>query len=267
MAQLIPDFLEKKLKKILQNAPEPLRYLLCVTYWQFLKTCYQLWVWYQYNRHHEAPVKPFKIMSVDPRIINHYSKRDGHKLYPLIREGDWDKQRSPFENGSVYNSFYDHFVLGKQWSETDRYQYYIQTYGNKDEVFKQSYKLRESFKMFDNVETIEEAFRKYDYIYESIKTNGYQRQRDVTTLKDRLECPGLPSSAFPEADEVTVDIGRNGTMMCYSGQHRLAIAKILQLDSIPIRVRLRHRQWQNERDSVWRGDKPSKDHPDLQPPK
>jgi len=110
---------------------------------------------------------------------------------------------------------------------------------------------------------MEDAFAKYDYIYSRIRKEGYKQQREVHSISDRMNQPGLPSSAVPEFGEVTVDIARDGTIICFCGQHRLAIAKILDIDAIPVRVRLRHLQWQYKRDAIWRDEHPTEEHPDI----
>ena len=71
-------------------------------------------------------------------------------------------------------------------------------------------------------------------------------------------------------DEVTVNVARDGRLLMFSGKHRLSIAKILALDSLPVLVLARHKEWQTVRDVInnWKG--PSVvppdhlDHPDLQ---
>jgi len=267
MARLIPEFIEPYLKKLLIATPKPLRYVACYAYWKLLRVHYLIQVWNRYGRHYDAPLKPFRIIEVDPMKINYYSNVGGNRLYPVIKEGNWDDHCAHFTNGSVYTTFYDRFVKNKSWSKTDRYHDYIEKYGSEEEVLKKSDKLTgASNQLEENINPMEDAFRKYDQIFADLENGEYKLQKEIISTEDRIENPGLYSSMVPELGEITVDIGKNGTMMCYSGQHRLAMAKILELDSVPVRIRTRHEQWQQKRDAVWRGEEPPEDHPDLQPP-
>jgi SAM-dependent methyltransferase len=51
-------------------------------------------------------------------------------------------------------------------------------------------------------------------------------------------------------DEITVCIGRYGDLLFSDGAHRLAIAKILNLPRVPIKVAVRHRDWITFRDEL-----------------
>lgn len=263
MCTVIRDSAEAKVKKVLNAAPRPLRYILCASYWRLIRIRYRMTVWYQYEKNHDAPINPFELLSISPDEINHYSKRVGNKRYPLVKSGGWDSERTPFEQGAVYQSFHDRFIEDRPWSETERYSSYLEKYGCEQAVLERSDKLSEAFDIFDEVSTMEDAFGKYDHIYRQIRDEGYKLQSEIHSISDRMEHPGHHSSVVPEFDEITVDIARDGTMLCYCGQHRLAIAKILELDSIPVRVRLRHEQWQRKRDAVWRGEHLPMKHPDI----
>lgn len=44
-------------------------------------------------------------------------------------------------------------------------------------------------------------------------------------------------------DEVTVSIGRHGDLLFSDGAHRLAIAKLLGIQEIPVKIAVRHPEW------------------------
>ena len=52
----------------------------------------------------------------------------------------------------------------------------------------------------------------------------------------------------PSSHEILVNIGRDGDIFFEDGRHRFVIAKILRLDKIPVRVFVRHKQWQQKRE-------------------
>jgi hypothetical protein len=70
-----------------------------------------------------------------------------------------------------------------------------------------------------------------DALYQDIKNNGFETQKKLRGGVRKME------------DEVVVVIGRNGDLIFNNGRHRLAIAKILDLDKIPVKITLRHKRW------------------------
>lgn len=86
------------------------------------------------------------------------------------------------------------------------------------------------------------------------------REREVQALHERIRTGGYRARDQDEwyswreiMDEVTVNISRAGKLIRnHGGTHRLAIAQSLRLDRIPVRVLVRHRRWQDVRDTVQR---------------
>ena len=110
--------------------------------------------------------------------------------------------------------------------------------------------------------------REIEALYESLRSEGYRRQ-------ERLAGLDHPRLAH-RADEIGVDIGRDGTLYWRAyGQHRLALAQLLGLESVPVVVHRRHRRWQERRnrlragavslDDIETNDRPAGEsiHPDL----
>lgn len=94
-----------------------------------------------------------------------------------------------------------------------------------------------------------EYLRQYDEMFEDMRENG-----------------------FDEDELVVLHVGRNGAYIRHNGFHRLTMARILDLGSVPARVSLRHRRWQEVRDAVARAESPAElpdeerehlGHPDL----
>ena len=57
--------------------------------------------------------------------------------------------------------------------------------------------------------------------------------------------------------------GRNGNFILRSGKHRSILAKLLNKDKIPIRLKYRQRKWQKKRIEFLKKDNKSSNHPDL----
>ncbi|MCU4974995.1 hypothetical protein OB955_19990 [Halobacteria archaeon AArc-m2/3/4] len=111
-------------------------------------------------------------------------------------------------------------------------------------------------------------------VYERISRDGYRSQRTLfdvdssRTLRQNNDC------IHPYLNEVGVDIARDGTLLWRSGgRHRLFIAKLLDIPTIPMKVWSRHREWQairnrlRDKRSPGVGESASTprvdDHPDL----
>ena len=115
--------------------------------------------------------------------------------------------------------------------------------------------------------TLEDRGKEIDRLYRHVRDDGYKSQRQLVEQSPGAAWKGLNDAMHPLANEIAVDIGRDGEFlwnMC--GQHRLAIAKVLEIDRIPVQVFRRHAQWQAIRDRARRGEEIPKefcDHPDL----
>ena len=88
-------------------------------------------------------------------------------------------------------------------------------------------------------------------LYNSIKEQGYLSQSDLLQMDKKGTVDRNNDAETPLLNEITVDIGRDGDLLyCGYGSHRLAIAKILELDSVCVKVGARHKQWQQLRDEI-----------------
>jgi hypothetical protein len=68
-------------------------------------------------------------------------------------------------------------------------------------------------------------------------------------------------------NEIVVDVGRDGDLLLVSGKHRLFLARVLELDTVPVAFLVRHANWMQTR-RVIASDSSSTDegrerHPDL----
>ncbi|MCI0379428.1 MAG: hypothetical protein L0215_17610, partial [Gemmataceae bacterium] len=60
-------------------------------------------------------------------------------------------------------------------------------------------------------------------LYNDIKDNSYVRNNNH--------------------DDIAITVGRNGELIHYDGRHRLAIAKLVGIQEVPVRIVARHLQW------------------------
>jgi hypothetical protein len=178
------------------------------------------------RRRFKALADPNKIIWVRPEDITYKLKYDLDIYFGDILSGDWDVRRLvELESSEKHRSVYQRYVLGFSWEDT--------------ELFRRIYTARlESGERIRGVESVgdlaNEYGRKVDGLFSSMKQEGFVIERDAS---------GRPKT-LPH-----VHIGRNGDIIFgNNGNHRLAIARILKVESVPCWVRSRHLLWQRVRE-------------------
>lgn len=219
-----------------------------------------------------SPPDPFALAWVPPGRIDRHTRReyppyrDRLELFGAVRDGDWDRREEPpidpdydgppaelfladrFEESVLYRSLEAHFDRGRPWADT--------------ELVRRATALvpePEPERVWHECETIAEIdrrCRRLDDLYDRIREDGYRAQRDRFGVD--------PSVGFRHClrHEITVDVGRNGNLLLVSGKHRLAIAKLLDLDRVPVVFLVRHREWMDRRTAV-SSDIDHGTHPDV----
>lgn len=205
---------------------------------------------------------PLAIRWVDPADVGLMISRTefGDQSVGRVVGGDWDRRAYPFETNEVYGLFAEHFRDGVPWDETAGYRKHVSRLER-----------GERLGLLDTDDQTVECYRAYlaywDGVYSDIERNGYRTQRELNRRDDFL---ARPTSA---GGEINVYVGRDGQLICRSGKHRLTIAKLLGLDRVPVRVMVRHADWQALREAIAAAKSAAtldelapfpSDHPDLQ---
>ena len=223
-------------------------------------------------KYRDAAPHPYNLIFIDSEEINWYT--DYTKIYEIdflkfgtvIRGGDWDKrylkkQRTEPRFAKTQISFERHFNEGVPWEETEIYDYALK---NPDIT-----------PLYEPGENLNQRLKAIDELYWNIRNHGYKSQRELQdrsheVLSERRNRT-IPEFATPEGHEIGVAITRNGEIAhFYGGNHRVHLAKVLQLDNIPVRVVIRHKKWQQIRNEVAQSNVDEKindkllTHPDLQ---
>ena len=207
--------------------------------------------------------EPFTVVEIDPERIDRVALGDIDRWRHIgeIRSGDWDLSDHTLEMLVKYRSVIDRFKNGTPWEETDIY--------------------REAFERIENgnthwngCRTVDDLDRRVVHVenlHETIKKSGFKSQ---SVLRGRDIKSILLSGSFDRSKtDVTVAIGRNGEFLFIDGNHRLAIAHVLGLERIPVRIVIRHTAWQDVREEILSADSPEElserarshlDHPDVQ---
>lgn len=232
---------------------------------------------YRYRYGRAAPT-PGRLIRIDPGEVDyllapHFWDRLS-RCSTHVRGGDWDRSYTdrevvlsgrhegittpslvPFENFELYTSARAHFEEGVPWEDTDLYESLLE---NRDAYWR----------TYGSREDVRRALADVDRLYRSIDEDGYRLQREVETDRIRFTSWSLP----PEYHEVAVDVGRDGDLIFDDGRHRFVVAKVLGLDAVPVRVFVRHREWQQLRYEVSTATSPADlsdrarrhlDHPDM----
>jgi len=211
---------------------------------------------------HDAPPRPYRLVRVDPARIRGVVGRDRpmYRAAGVVEGGDWDRVDRTFEETDVYRAYRAHFEDGVPWRETDFY----------DRICGEIAGGRTRWGC-DSQAAFDARCERLDDLYETIATEGFRSQAELAAADGSGGGPfdepaGLPTERLK--DEVAVHVGRDGEWLFADGRNRLAVAKLLELDAIPVRVLRRHADWQATRDAAARGDPVDVDpgHPDLPEP-
>jgi len=178
---------------------------------------------------------------VNPDIIENacvglnYRKQDFNKYLDRgkILSGNWDLGKIKFTETPVYQSFIKHFLEGEKWEDTLLYKILIEEIEKKGTPYG-----------CEGKADLDIRLKGIDRLYKDIQEKGYKSQKEI------LSSEKFVSPLFQIGDEIVVRIGRNGEILFEDGQHRLAIAKILKLALIPIKITVRHDNWYSFRKEV-----------------
>ena len=231
--------------------------------YSFLYGQYVSWTtWATCSRNYEAEIDPFRLLYIDPAEVRRRRTKELKQQFhhpdevSEVKGGSWDTLVRPFEESDMYRSFKAHFKNGVPWEETEFYQNRV--------------RLIEDGKVrwgCESKEDFDDRCDELDTLYNFIESNGYLTQRELRNEYDKWPSDRAIHWSRP-ADllEVTVDIDRHGQFIFHEGRNRMTIAKLLDIDTIPVRVKGRHKTWQLDRDRFVRGNREdlNPEHPDLE---
>lgn len=202
-------------------------------------------------RYEDATPSPYKLISVNPQNIEYWADPELRFEFTFsefgtqIVGGDWDTDRlylrpKQTRYRKMETSLREHFEEGTPWEETEIYHYV----SNHNGVFR-----------YDRG-YIKTRLEELNQLQDHMSRNGYKSQRelradDTAPLLANSDHPEVPACAPPEIHEIAIAITRDGRLAWFfAGHHRLLLAKIIGLDSIPVRVVVRHKEWQAIRSEI-----------------
>ena len=184
---------------------------------------------------------PLAIRLVDPwevRARLKFGSFDRVTNIGSVRGGDWDRHTRSIGRHPTIRGLHQRFEEGYDWEDTDYFSHNVRQI--------------QAGREMKGCSTVE-AFRQrrcafIDSLYERIAREGYRSQAELGPEAVDLNRHD-PTEDRLRTNEVGLNIGRHGEWFINSGFHRLAIARILGLETIPVQVIVRHTGWQRRRES------------------
>ena len=232
-------------------------------------------------RYGDASPEPYELIHVDPDditycVVPEMQSRFDPPFGTYVVDGEWDAHYAPtgiwyptdfedrdtpllakFEQFALHVSLLDHFECGTPWHDTEWYRWIESRPGYGTH--------------YSDAEATLERFSEVEELYEHIERHGYRTQREL--VADERSPFSASTKANPEFHEVIINVGRDGELIFDDGRHRLSIAKILGLETIPVRVLVRHERWQALRHEIANATRIAElgsrakrhlDHPDME---
>jgi hypothetical protein len=183
---------------------------------------------------HNRNIDLEKIYRVSPQKIVFCSLQEFsiHYFNGHILGGDWDRLEKRFDSLDIYAAVKQVCLEGKSWADTVFYQRVLDDLRNGQILWG-----------CQDEQDLVKRCHFIDSLFQSIHTDGYKSQRE-------LFLAGQITDPVVAEEEVTVSIGRNGDFLFSDGAHRLAIAKLLEVPAIPVKVAVRHKDWIKFRDEL-----------------
>lgn len=209
--------------------------------------------WLTDGREYETPLRPDRVIWIAPERIHHkpHEKPRSRRIPPtLVVGGDWDRTLIPIEDDIVWHCFRRRFQDGESWEQTGYIDYLTTDDSEHGGCTRADARTR---------------CEHLDRLYQYIEEHGYRSQKALEQtggLIDELTATWRP----PAYREIAVDVTRHGEFVWHAGMHRLVMAKLLDVSQIPVRVNIRHRQWQRLREAIYTGEAIPwfEDHPDIE---
>lgn len=174
-----------------------------------------------------------KTVWINPKMIRYkFKKKYGIFRYTCkILDGDWDLAENliEFDQSRIFKAFQELFIKNKEWQYIEDYQYQMK-------------KIKDGLIVHgcQSEEDLQNRFQQLDLLYHEIKTYGFSSQEKTAKQKNIL---GKNSRISIYKNDISCAVGRNGDLIFHSGNHRPSIAKLLDLEKIPIYIIFRHSVW------------------------
>lgn len=164
---------------------------------------------------------PFEVIWVDPmRISKHTDQRRYRKYAHILRigiekPGDWDLEQHDLTGEQLFVMLEKRFRRALEWEEIDEYK----------QVRKDIEQGKRRLKC-DDTESLHKKLMELEAMAGTIKEHGYKTQRQLGSVQIW--------------DEIRVGLSRNNELLFIDGRNRLAVARALRLEKIPVIIAMKH---------------------------
>lgn len=147
--------------------------------------------------------------------------------------GDWDISPHRFAELAVHQAIQARVHHNTPWSDTVFFQECCQEIASGRVLWG-----------CRDVVGLNHRFAQLDELIDNMRKQGYL-PGFASTLKG--EDPGRLSKHPQLSEEITVNVGRDGSLLFQDGRHRLAIAQALRVPAVTIKILVRHPLWCQKR--------------------
>jgi hypothetical protein len=177
---------------------------------------------------------PTATIEVDPASVrqlvplSRFPESSPRELLGIVRGGDWDRNLPRIEDRPKYEACRARVEDGVPWAETGIIDHLAAELDAADaDTIEHGCGSRAA--LLERYETEREA------LYRSLRTEGYDRERSPVCCR--------------------IHVGRDGRLLfAGGGRHRFYLSRLLGIESVPVQVCCRHREWQAVRDAVATAD-------------
>lgn len=157
------------------------------------------------------------VYRINPKLLKyHILDPDIMPENLFVWSGEWDRDIIPIEEHEKFSMVKELFVNKKDFRDTRFYSLAVKR-------MNEGKPLQRGNNILDSEENIGEYFKKHIRLFNDIKNSGFNLNL---------------------APEVGVVIGRDGRLIHFrQGHHTLAMAKILGVENIIVRIRAVHSKW------------------------
>jgi hypothetical protein len=197
-----------------------------------------------------APAPPWRLVPVDPSAVESLAVVEVQWGFGRVRGGDWDEDLPSVAETKVATGFRQRFDEGRAWEDTDYW-----------DLAAARIEAGHGFHGYDDLTAVrEEHCPTVESLYRSVRDDGYRANRG--TVYDTV----ADADSVHDLDPMVL-VGRDGAVIWTEGFHRLVVARLLDVEAVPVHVLRRHAEWQARRDALVEGTatRPEVgfDHPDL----
>lgn len=181
-------------------------------------------IYFPYKKNRGLRYFKRKLFYLNPLEINFYDSERYFSSFYYVQSGDWDLRKDKIENKIQYTIVKELIELNLELNQLSCFEKLVEK------------KMRSNLTYKEAINVLEGQYSQLKKIFLDIKKNGYKSQLELNnTSENRF------NTWF---DEMRVSVGRNGEfILSGSGNHRLMMARLLKIKTVPVIIVRIHRDF------------------------